>query len=102
MMVEGIFSVLEGEAPRVIEQKLSSYLSVEERRKLAVKNQIAIRRRASLAKRRKKKKGLGHIDESWLLPYADLMTLLLAVFIVLFASSTVDEDKVSTNFSGFQ
>ena len=37
MMVEGILSVLEGEAPRVIEQKLSSYLSVEERRKLAAK-----------------------------------------------------------------
>lgn len=37
MMIEGVLSVLEGEAPRVIEQKLSSYLSVEERRKLAVK-----------------------------------------------------------------
>lgn len=35
MMIEGILSVLEGEAPRVIEQKLSSYLSLEERRKLA-------------------------------------------------------------------
>ena len=35
MMVEGILSVLEGEAPRVIEQKLSSYLSKEERLKLA-------------------------------------------------------------------
>ncbi|AYC30251.1 flagellar motor stator protein MotA [Paenisporosarcina cavernae] len=31
MMIEGILSVLEGEAPRVIEQKLSSYLSMEER-----------------------------------------------------------------------
>ena len=38
MMIEGILSVLEGEAPRVIEQKLASYLSAEERRKLAVKN----------------------------------------------------------------
>ena len=35
MMIEGILSVLEGEAPRVIEQKLASYLSMEERRKLA-------------------------------------------------------------------
>lgn len=34
MMIEGILSVLEGEAPRVIEQKLASYLSMEERRKL--------------------------------------------------------------------
>ncbi len=34
-----------------------------------------------------------HIDESWLIPYADLLTLLLALFIVLFASSTISEDK---------
>lgn len=34
MMIEGILSVLEGEAPRVIEQKLASYLSMEERREL--------------------------------------------------------------------
>ncbi len=40
MMIEGILSVLEGEAPRVIEQKLSSYLSVEERRKLAAINSV--------------------------------------------------------------
>ncbi len=39
MIIEGILSVLEGEAPRVIEQKLSSYLSVEERQKLAAKNE---------------------------------------------------------------
>ncbi|WP_252504159.1 flagellar motor stator protein MotA [Sporosarcina sp. Marseille-Q4943] len=38
MMIEGVLSVLEGEAPRVIEQKLASYLSMEERRKLAAKN----------------------------------------------------------------
>jgi chemotaxis protein MotB len=34
-----------------------------------------------------------HADESWLIPYSDLMTLLLALFIVLFASSTVQEEK---------
>lgn len=38
MMIEGILSVLEGEAPRVIEQKLASYLSVQERKKLANAN----------------------------------------------------------------
>lgn len=46
-----------------------------------------------MAKRRKKKTEEHEVDESWLLPYADLMTLLLALFIVLFASSTVDETK---------
>ncbi len=33
------------------------------------------------------------MDESWLLPYADLLTLLLALFIVLFAMSSVDAQK---------
>ncbi|MBP2653447.1 MAG: motB [Firmicutes bacterium] len=30
-----------------------------------------------------------HVDESWLIPYADILTLLLALFIVLFASAQV-------------
>lgn len=34
-----------------------------------------------------------HMDESWLIPYADLLTLLLALFIVLFAQSTLDAKK---------
>lgn len=41
-----------------------------------------------MLKRRKKEED--HVDESWLLPYADILTLLLALFIVLFASSEVD------------
>ncbi|MED3662726.1 flagellar motor stator protein MotA [Ureibacillus sp. FSL K6-8385] len=34
LMIEGILSVLEGEAPRIIEQKLASYLTEEERRQI--------------------------------------------------------------------
>lgn len=49
----------------------------------------------ALAKKRKRqKKHEEHVDESWLVPYADILTLLLALFIVLFASSTVDEKKM--------
>jgi chemotaxis protein MotB len=33
------------------------------------------------------------MDETWLIPYADLLTLLLALFIILFASSEVDSKK---------
>ncbi|TFD99615.1 flagellar motor protein MotB [Jeotgalibacillus salarius] len=44
-------------------------------------------------KKRKKRKHEEHMDESWLIPYADILTLLLALFIVMFASSTVDEAK---------
>src|SRR5699024_9243556 len=39
-------------------------------------------------KRRVKRKNT--MDDSWLLPYADMLTLLLALFIVLFAMSEVD------------
>jgi chemotaxis protein MotB len=43
-----------------------------------------------------------HIDETWLIPYADLLTLLLALFIVLFASSSIDAkkfDQIMVSFS---
>ena len=100
MVVEGILSVLEGEAPRVIEQKLASYLSMEERRKFAPKIRQT-RRRRKLSRRRKRKKDSGKVDESWLLPYSDLMTLLLALFIVLFSSSTVDSDRLNKMSSVF-
>ncbi len=43
--------------------------------------------------RSKKKRQSDHMDESWLIPYADLLTLLLALFIVLFASSSIDAVK---------
>ncbi|GGE70945.1 flagellar motor protein MotB [Priestia taiwanensis] len=48
-----------------------------------------------MSKRRKKRKHEeGHIDESWLLPYSDLLTLLLALFIVLYAVSSSDSEKM--------
>lgn len=34
-----------------------------------------------------------HADESWLLPYSDLMTLLVAMFIALYAMSATDAKK---------
>ncbi|MDR0671335.1 MAG: OmpA family protein [Oscillospiraceae bacterium] len=43
-----------------------------------------------------------HADESWLIPYADLLTLLLALFIVLFAASSIDSDKYQAIMSAFQ
>lgn len=43
-----------------------------------------------------------HADESWLLPYSDLMTLLLALFIVLFGMSTVDAKKFEEMSEAFQ
>ncbi len=51
--------------------------------------------------KRKKKKHDDHIDESWLLPYSDLLTLLLALFVVLFASSSIDAQKFQAISSAF-
>lgn len=42
---------------------------------------------------KRKKKHEEHADEGWLLPYSDMMTLLLALFIVMFAMARVDEEK---------
>ncbi|MBO8158617.1 flagellar motor protein MotB [Thermosyntropha sp.] len=42
---------------------------------------------------RMKKKHEEHMDETWLIPYSDMLTLLLALFIVLFAMSQVDQQK---------
>lgn len=47
-----------------------------------------------MAKKHKKEHHEEHVDESWLVPYADVLTLLLALFIVLFASSSVDVQKL--------
>lgn len=48
-----------------------------------------------MSRRNKKSRHEEHIPESWLLPYSDLLTLLLALFIVLFAMSSVDAQKFS-------
>ncbi len=50
---------------------------------------------------RKKEHHEEHISEAWLIPYADLLTLLLALFIVLFASSQVDAEKFSAMKEAF-
>ncbi|MDC2863141.1 MULTISPECIES: flagellar motor protein MotB [unclassified Bacillus (in: firmicutes)] len=44
-------------------------------------------------RKKKKKKHEDHIDETWLIPYADMLTLLFALFIVLFAMSSIDAGK---------
>ncbi|GIU87618.1 MAG: flagellar motor protein MotD [Acidimicrobiia bacterium] len=43
-----------------------------------------------------------HVNhEAWVIPYADLLTLLMAMFIALFAMSTVDLDKFKELSIGF-
>ncbi|WP_315107787.1 flagellar motor protein MotB [Clostridium intestinale] len=42
-----------------------------------------------------------HVDETWLIPYSDMLTLLLALFIVMFAMSKIDQDKLKSVSQGF-
>jgi len=42
-----------------------------------------------------------HPDESWLIPYADMLTLVLALFIVMFAMSEIDKVKLQQMSSQF-
>ena len=37
-----------------------------------------------------------HVDEAWLLPYSDMLTLLLALFIVMFAMGQTDKQKLQS------
>src|SRR5699024_11641770 len=59
-------------------------------------------RREDMLRRNKKKKEEHGTDESWLLPYADMLTLLLALFIVLFAMSELDVKKFEKLAQAFQ
>lgn len=42
-----------------------------------------------------------HADETWLIPYSDLLTLLLALFIVMYAMSAVDAQKFQQMSNAF-
>ena len=48
-----------------------------------------------MAKKKRGKKHEEEASEAWLLPYSDLMTLLLALFIALFAISQTDQTKLT-------
>lgn len=55
-----------------------------------------------MSKRRKKKHNHeDHVGEDWLLPYADILTLLLALFIVLFSMSSIDAQKFNAMSQAF-
>jgi len=52
------------------------------------------------ASQRQESRSAGH--NRWLLSYADFLTLLLALFVVLYASALVDADKNTRLFEGLQ
>ena len=52
-----------------------------------------------MAKKHKHEEHVNH--EAWVIPYADLLTLLMAMFIALFALSTIDKSKFKQFSLGF-
>ncbi|MBO9599883.1 MAG: OmpA family protein [Cohnella sp.] len=61
-----------------------------------------MRRRKDKVSRRRHEHHEEHADESWLLPYSDLMTLLLALFIVLYSVSAVNTSKLEELSKAFK
>ena len=47
----------------------------------------------AIRKRKRREHHDEHMDESWLLPYSDLLTLLLAAFLALLSASQIDAKK---------
>ena len=54
-----------------------------------------------MARKKRPKPHEAEASEAWLLPYSDLLTLLLALFIVLFAMSQTDEKKMQAMSQAF-
>lgn len=59
---------------------------------MSVKNSL-VKVKKLMSKKKQHSHHEEHVDESWLIPYADLLTLLLALFIVLFSMSSIDAVK---------
>ena len=54
-----------------------------------------------MARRKRQPAHDEHPSEAWLIPYADILTLLLALFIVLFAVSQTDQKKMQEMAQAF-
>src|SRR5690625_6365963 len=67
-----------------------------------MQNKEAMNRREEMKRRNRDRKKEEKVDDSWLLPYSDMLTLLLALFIVLFAMSEVDVKRFENLASIFK
>ena len=102
MIIEGIVSIQAGDNPRVVEEKLKTFLDPAERAADERGEQggaDGLPRQPApgrLHGQRKKHHAAEHPDERWLLTYADMITLLMALFMVLYAMSMVNKTKFET------
>lgn len=60
-----------------------------------------IREKWWLRMQHKKKRNLETPDENWLVSYSDMMTLLLYLFVILYAMAVLNEGKVKQTMSAF-
>ena len=108
LAVEGVLSVQAGDNPRVVREKLEAFLPMpawrrsrgrSRRRSGAGAGAGRGRRRPRMPTRmahgrRKKAHAAEHENaERWLLTYADLITLLMVFFVVLYSMSQADSTK---------
>ena len=98
LTLEGILSVQAGDNPRVVEDKLTSYVAPSERKSADGGENVAAMPGAREGSRLIMARRKGHAveaenEERWLLTYADMLTLLFALFMVLFSISSVNISK---------
>ena len=101
MTLEGILSIQAGDNPRLVAEKLMSYLPPVERAPrttrgaatVSVDAKAAWGWRADTAAAAAAAASTRRASERWLLTYADMITLLMALFMVLFSISSVNISK---------
>src|SRR4029079_1949142 len=101
LVIEGLMSIQSGDNPRIVREKLEGFLSPKERQAKdgdsgGGRHPGAARRRKSPRGRRRGPPGGGmsrkapeaakaENHERWIVSYADMVTLLWALFVVLYA-----------------
>ena len=87
--MDGILAIQAGNSPRMVQSKLLSYLPPKDREDVRHAKGSLMARREHHEEPEEAEGGM----ERWLLTYADMITLLLALFVVLFALSTISTKK---------
>ena len=97
MIIEGILSIQAGDNPRIVEEKLKTFLTPAGARASSRRSESASAGGWQAAERRRRSGQEAaqheHADERWLLTYADMITLLMALFMVMFSMAVVNKGK---------
>ena len=98
--MEGMLAVQAGAQPLLLAERLRSMVPEHQlkssgsgRKAAAGDAETMDSRRVSGRRRPRKKPEEHHVDERWMASYMDMVTVLMCLFIVLYAMSTVDANK---------